>query len=170
MDGSTPPQAQANLTRSTGCTLDVVPAHMLLNDQTTPPSPLTDGSSAPTLFASASASVGTPTTDLTSLPSEVSKLSLGPAKKSTATLEEGPAVTWPYSHDIALEDIPKVAFALNTFLKSHMVEAEEYCHRKDPQMCVTRFAQRAYRYPFVVRALKVAPVLGNVCTLRWGSA
>lgn len=141
MDDSAPPRDQANLTRSTGsgCTLDVVPAaaHMLLNGQTTPPSPLTDASSAPTLFASAS----TPNTELTSLPSsEVSKLSLGPSKKSASTtLEEGPTVNWPYSHDVALDDLPGIAFALDTFLKSHMVESEEYCHRNDPRKCVHRF-------------------------------
>ena len=138
MDG-TPPQ-QPNLTRST---LDVIPSPPLpaaaaahaptLNGQTTPPSPLTDASSAPTLFASVSA--GTPNTDLTSLPSDVSKLSLGPSKKA-ALLEEGPGVTWPYSQDVALNDISGIAFALDAFLNSLMVESEEYCHRKDPRKCV----------------------------------
>lgn len=153
MDGTQP---QANLTRSTGSTLDVI------SGQTTPPSPLTDASSAPALFASASA--GTPNTDLTSLPSDVSKLSLGPAKK--APLEEGPGVTWPYSHDVALDDLPGIAFALDMFLKSLMMESEEYCHCKDPQKCVLTFIP-------VCTGTEGAPLfflLGNVCTLRRGSA
>lgn len=116
--------------------------------QTTPPSPLTDSSSAPALSLSAasagvststSASAGTPYTDLTSLPSDVSKLSLGPpinSSKKTPAEPEPPAVSWPYSHAAALDDIPGIAYALDTFLKSHMVESEEYCHRNDPKKCV----------------------------------
>jgi hypothetical protein len=124
--------------------------------QTTPPSPLTDSSSAPALSlsaasagvststststsTSASASAGTPYTDLTSLPSDVSKLSLGPpinSSKKKPAEPEPPAVSWPYSHAAALDDIPGIAYALDTFLKSHMVESEEYCHRNDPKKCV----------------------------------
>lgn len=154
MDG-TPPQ-QPNLTRSTpDVILPAAAAHApTLNGQTTPPSPLTDASSAPTLFASASAS--TPNTDLTSLPSDVSKLSLGPAAKKAALLEEGPGVTWPYSQDVALNDIPGIAFALDTFLKSHMVESEEYCHRKDPRKCVaSHFFPHPHPQPTALRALRV---------------
>ncbi len=101
--------------------------------QTTPPSPFTDTSSS-ALAPSASAT-GTPYTDLTSLPSDVSKLSLSPAKKTPLT--EPPAPSWPYSHCVALGDIPGVAYALDTFLKSRMVESEEYCHRIDPRKCVS---------------------------------
>ena len=114
--------------------------------QTTPPSPLTDSSSAPALSllsagsaaaVSTSASAGTPYSDLTSLPSDVSKLSLGPPANSKRPAEpEPPAVSWPYSHAAALDDIPGIAYALDTFLKSHMVESEEYCHRNDPNKCV----------------------------------
>ena len=114
--------------------------------QTTPPSPLTDSSSAPALSllsagsaaaVSTSASAGTPYSDLTSLPSDVSKLSLGPPANSKKPAEpEPPAVSWPYSHAAALDDIPGIAYALDTFLKSHMVESEEYCHRNDPNKCV----------------------------------
>lgn len=108
--------------------------------QTTPPSPFTDTSSsalALTLSASASAvSAGTPHTDLTSLPSDVSKLSLGLVAKKPPPRPEPPAVSWPYSHSAALDDIPGIAYTLDTFLKSQMVESEEYCHRNDPNKCV----------------------------------
>lgn len=104
--------------------------------------------------------MGTPSTDLTSLPSDMSKLSLEPpvAAKKPPPLEEGPASTWPYSHTIALDDIPGIAYALDTFLKSLMVESEEYCHRVDPRKCVA-----IYHLPFAP-ALRQVP--GNVCTLR----
>ena len=141
----------------------------MLNGQTTtppPPSPLTDASSAPALFASASASAGTPNTDLTSLPSDVSKLSLGPTKKSSFE-KEGPTTTWPYSHDVALNDIPGIAFALDAFLNSRMVESEEYCHRNDPRKCVRLTLNAIFvRGTEGWRAL-LSP--GNVCTLRRGS-
>lgn len=111
--------------------------------QTTPPSPFTDTTSSSALALSAYAvSAGTPHTDLTSLPSDVSKLSLGlgPAKKPARPLTEPApppaAVAWPYSHSVALDDIPGIAYVLDTFLKSQMVESEEFCHRNDPQKCV----------------------------------
>ena len=151
---------RANLSRSTSGTLDATGHAHNVNGQAAPPSPLTDASSAPTLSASA----GTPNTELTSLPSDVSKLSLGPAKKPP--LGEGPAVTWPYSQSVALDDIPGIAFALDTFLKSFMVESEEYCHRVDPRKCVAS--------PFcrLLPATEAAgtSLLGNVCTLRQDSA
>lgn len=106
-------------------------------DQMTPPSPFTDtSSSALAPSASAATSAGTPYTDLTSLPSDVSKLSLGLAANPNAKkppLTELPVVSWPYSHSAALDDIPGIAYVLDTFLKSQMVESEEYCHRNDPQ-------------------------------------
>jgi hypothetical protein len=164
---------RANLTRSTtGNTLDVIASHHINNIghggqsqmTTTPPSPLTDTSSAPTLSHSATSAGTTPNTDLTSLPSDVSKLSLGPAKKPP--LGEGPAVTWPYSQSVALDDIPGIAFALDTFLKSFMVESEEYCHRVDPRKCVASLFSR------LLPATEAAgtSLLGNVCTLRQDSA
>jgi hypothetical protein len=124
--------------------------------QMTPPSsPFTDTTttsssalalSSSSAFATVSA-VGTPNTDLTSLPSDVSKLSLGlgPATKKPfdpITEQQPPppppaAVSWPYSHSAALDDIPDIAYALDTFLKSQMVEAEEYCHRNDPKKYVS---------------------------------
>jgi hypothetical protein len=97
----------------------------------TPPSPYTDSSSTP---AALSASASTLTTDLISLPSEASKPSLETVKRSS--LGEPPTVTWPYSHTSALDDIPGIAYALDLFLKSLMVESEEYCHTSDPKKCV----------------------------------
>ena len=107
---------------------------LLNGHQTTPPSsPFTDTSSSALALSLSLASAGTPNTGLTSLPSDVSKLSLGPVKKPSL---EPPAVSWPYSHDKALDDIPGIAYALDLFLKSQMVESEEYCHRSDPKKCV----------------------------------
>jgi len=120
---------RANLTRAqTQSSLDVIPRQF---GPTAPPSPLTDASSAPTL----SPDVGTPNTDLTSLPSDLSKLSLGPTKKPH--LVEPPVITGPYTHSKALDDIPGIAYALDLFLKSLMVESEEYCHRSDPKQSVS---------------------------------
>jgi hypothetical protein len=160
MDPGVTTQAN-NLTRSTRDNpLDVFNNHIGPHGQTTtPPSPLTDTSSAPTLSLSPNA--GSPNTDLTSLPSDVSKLSLGSpianGVKNKPPLEDGPTVTWPYSHGVALDDIPGIAYALDTFLKSLMVESEEYCHRTDPQKYVAVYP------PF---ALTLRHVIGNVCTLR----
>jgi hypothetical protein len=136
---STPPRTTPDVTPQT-------PPHLVnVNNggggQTTPPSPFTDTTSSSalafTLSASASAvSAGTPHTDWTSLPSDVSKLSLGLVAKKPP-LPEPPAVSWPYSRSAALDDIPGIAYALDTFLKSQMVESEEYCHRNDPKKCVS---------------------------------
>ena len=119
--------------------------------QTTPPSPLTDTSSSALAFSASAVSAGTPYTDLTSLPSDVSKLSLGlglVAKKPSPPLftTEPPPAKWPYSHGAALDDIPGIAYALDTFLKSQMVESEEYCHRNDPRKCVVLFPVSAYHF------------------------
>jgi hypothetical protein len=116
------------------------PPHLNFNGggQTTPPSPFTDTSSSALALSasSAAASAGTPYTDLTSWPSDVSKLSLGLAAKKPPLTEPPPAVSWPYSRSAALDDIPGIAYVLDRFLKSQMVESEEYCHRNDPQKCV----------------------------------
>ncbi|KAI9435435.1 hypothetical protein H4582DRAFT_1817570 [Lactarius indigo] len=95
------------------------------SNPTTPPSPFTDPSSSQSAL---SASASTPAT---SLPSEALKQSLETVKKSS--LGEPPAVTWPYTHASALNDISGVAYALDLFLKSFMVESEEYCHTSDPK-------------------------------------
>jgi hypothetical protein len=44
-----------------------------------------------------------------------------------------PPVQEPYSPEIALEDLPGVSYALETFLASHMLESEEYCNKSDPE-------------------------------------
>ncbi|KAN0103880.1 Protein of unknown function (DUF3808) domain containing protein [Russula decolorans] len=112
------------------------PHPLLLNGDgglTTPPLPFTDTSSSALALSASAASAGTPRSDLTSLPSDVSKLSLGLAAKKPQLTEPPPVSSWPYSHSAALDDIPGIAYALDTFLKSQMVESEEYCHRNDPK-------------------------------------
>ncbi|KAF8890951.1 hypothetical protein BD779DRAFT_1515400 [Infundibulicybe gibba] len=47
-----------------------------------------------------------------------------PSYKSIYTTP--PAVTTPYSPEAALDDLPGVAYALELFMASHMVESEEY--------------------------------------------
>ncbi|KZV62664.1 hypothetical protein PENSPDRAFT_591100 [Peniophora sp. CONT] len=44
-----------------------------------------------------------------------------------------PGVKTPYKAKEALDDITGVAYALETFLQSRMVECEEYCHESDPK-------------------------------------
>lgn len=115
-----------------------------------PPSPFTDATSYSALALSsasafAASAAGTPHTDLTSLPSDVSKLSLGLAAKKPPSPPPPAAVSWPYSHGAALDDIPGIAYALETFLKSQMVESEEYCHRNDPKKCVVSFVRSFVR-------------------------
>ncbi|KAI0295131.1 hypothetical protein B0F90DRAFT_1811542 [Multifurca ochricompacta] len=125
---------QANLMHS-GLKTGHFDGNQVCNGRMTPPSSFTDSYSAPTVStsesASASASVYTTKTDLTSPPSDVSQLSLETVKRTP--LGEPPAVSWPYSHSVALDDIPGIAYALDLFLKSLMVESEEYCHRSDPK-------------------------------------
>ena len=60
---------------------------------------------------------------LTSLPSDLSNLNLDPYKTPPLTTEPL-AVSGPYSHSPALDDIPGIAYVLqlDTFLKSQMVE------------------------------------------------
>ena len=49
-----------------------------------------------------------------------------------------PSVKTPYKAKEALDDIPGVAYALETFLQSRMVECKEYYHESDPKKCVLR--------------------------------
>ncbi|KAI0049076.1 hypothetical protein FA95DRAFT_1489914 [Auriscalpium vulgare] len=44
-----------------------------------------------------------------------------------------PSTKWPYTPNTALDDIPGVSYALDLFLKSLMVECEDYCHASDPK-------------------------------------
>ncbi|THH15435.1 hypothetical protein EW146_g5037 [Bondarzewia mesenterica] len=91
------------------------------------PSPmLTDSSSAPAVSTDA----GTPTTQPSSLGSDISNQSLSTVKDEAKL---PPATRWPYTHTKALDDIPGVAYALDLFLKSKMVESEDFCHANDPK-------------------------------------
>ncbi|KAL0575364.1 hypothetical protein V5O48_006615 [Marasmius crinis-equi] len=51
-----------------------------------------------------------------------------------------PPVKQPYKPSECLEDIPGMAYALELFLASHMVESEEYCSKNDPKMERVYFA------------------------------
>ncbi|KAJ8085866.1 hypothetical protein PM082_004685 [Marasmius tenuissimus] len=51
-----------------------------------------------------------------------------------------PPVKQPYKPSECLEDIPGMAYALELFLASHMVESEEYCAKNDPKMERVYFA------------------------------
>lgn len=58
-----------------------------------------------------------------------------PSWKSIYDLGSPPDVARPYEPEEALEDIPGVCYALETFLSSHMLESEEYCHEVDEVKC-----------------------------------
>lgn len=60
----------------------------------------------------------------------------GASWKSNHNSELPPTVERPYTPDEALGDIPGVAYALERFLSSHMLESEEYCHKMDEPKCV----------------------------------
>ena len=42
-----------------------------------------------------------------------------------------------YTQDRALEDLPGIRHALETFLQSHMLESEQFCHDSDPKKYVS---------------------------------
>ncbi|KAI0061327.1 hypothetical protein BV25DRAFT_1805762 [Artomyces pyxidatus] len=86
---------------------------------------MTDSSSAPAVSTSA----GTPSTEPTSLSSDVSNQSLSTVKENILP----PTTKWPYTPSAALDDLPGVAYALDLFLKSLMVESEQFCHTSDPK-------------------------------------
>jgi hypothetical protein len=46
---------------------------------------------------------------------------------------QAPPVKNPYSMANSMCDIPCVAYALDLFLASHMLESEDYMHKGDPQ-------------------------------------
>lgn len=67
-------------------------------------------------------------------PTSISTQSLSTVKENTAGERKPPPKTkWPYDATNALDDIPGVAFALDEFLQSRMVESEDYCHEMDPK-------------------------------------
>lgn len=45
--------------------------------------------------------------------------------------QSSPSVEYPYDPQKALKDLPGISYALETFLASHMVEAEDYCNLMD---------------------------------------
>ena len=47
-----------------------------------------------------------------------------------------PLVKKPYKKSETLDDLKGVSYALELFLGSKMVEAEEYCHKSDENKCV----------------------------------
>ncbi|CAL1697497.1 unnamed protein product [Somion occarium] len=47
-------------------------------------------------------------------------------------VSEPPAPIGRYTPEKALEDLPRICYALHLFLASHMVESEEFCHKCDP--------------------------------------
>lgn len=50
-----------------------------------------------------------------------------------------PPVAVPYDPQQALGDLPGVSYALEIFLASHMVEAEDFCHLSDKDKYVQVF-------------------------------
>lgn len=49
----------------------------------------------------------------------------------TSVYAQPPSVKYPYNSVEALRDIPAISYALDLFLASHMLEAEEYCNKSD---------------------------------------
>ena len=80
---------------------------------------------------STSSPEATPATSVTSAPD-------GDVETIKEAKTTPPSVKTPYKAKEALDDIPGVAYALETFLQSRMVECEDYCHESDPKKCVIR--------------------------------
>ena len=59
-------------------------------------------------------------------------------------IKEPPQYKGSYTQQKALEDIDGVCYALHLFLASHMLEAEEYCNKSDPQKCVPTTYRRLW--------------------------
>jgi hypothetical protein len=69
----------------------------------------------------------------------------------------------PYTQAGALEDLPCVQYALETFLQSKMVECEDYMNGGDPKKCVRRavlFWSRPLR-PFIIGQSVCSKVRGS---------
>ncbi|KAG2006390.1 Inclusion body clearance protein IML2 [Coprinopsis cinerea AmutBmut pab1-1] len=62
---------------------------------------------------------------------EVEKGSNSPQPSWTPAYQSPPPVKAKYKPEEALDDLPGVCYALQLFLESHMLEAEEYCHKND---------------------------------------
>ena len=50
-----------------------------------------------------------------------------------------PSVKYPYNPQEALDDIPGIKYAMDLFLASRMIEAEDYCNTSDEKKCVPTF-------------------------------
>ncbi len=61
--------------------------------------------------------------------------SLQTSTSHVSQLTSSPVVTGTYSPKSALDDLPGASYALQLFLESHMIEAEEYCHKNDSTKC-----------------------------------
>ena len=84
-------------------------------------------SSKPDSSTSVAPSLLTPATTDDTMPSEIDD-----KKQSwTSVYAQPPSVKYPYNSVEALCDIPAVSYALDLFLASHMLEAEEYCNKTD---------------------------------------
>lgn len=99
------------------------------SNPTSPQSVYTDNSflSSPSLTSPSSTVSTTPTTPALDTPTDQ-----GLKPKYTSP----PLVKKPYKQSEALDDIKGVSYALELFLGSKMVEAEEYCHKSDENKCV----------------------------------
>ena len=99
------------------------------SNPTSPQSVYTDNSflSSPSLTSPSSTVSTTPTTPALDTPT-----GLGLKPKYTSP----PLVKKTYRRSEALDDIKGVSYALELFLGSKMVEAEEYCHKSDENKCV----------------------------------
>jgi hypothetical protein len=102
------------------------------------PSTVSDGSRRSSFSAAVHPTSPSATVDgyydtlLTSETSNISPIGGCPSSwKPKFELHLPPEVTRPYNPEEALGDIQGVSYALETFLSSHMLESEEYCHKMD---------------------------------------
>lgn len=97
--------------------------------------PTTDGtrSSATTPMSLSPMPSSTPSTDATS----VENLQLNPTSYASPSTSP-PSIPQPYNPASALGDIPAIAYALELFLSSKMVESEKFLLDCDPTMYVSQ--------------------------------
>ncbi|KDQ49454.1 hypothetical protein JAAARDRAFT_42869 [Jaapia argillacea MUCL 33604] len=113
-----------------------------MNSEVTHVSLLTEGNNdGDSCISTSSASAGSvsPTMATTTIsPSSTEATSVAGSGSSTPTAsydrsKAPPLPKQPYTPKDALNDLPALNFALHTFLKSHMLECEEYCNECDPK-------------------------------------
>lgn len=61
---------------------------------------------------------------------------MSPVYPTPEWIKEPPPPEVPYNSKKALKDLDGIAYALQLFLASQMLEAEEYCNKSDPKKCV----------------------------------